>query len=404
MDLKAKRPNHLLRYARQEHGWSQQRLAEQIGTTEDVISRWERGTRMPGPYYRERLCLLFQKSARDLGFVRLSPVENYLAGSVPVSNASEKRSSMANLEHFAFGMLQSTWIVVDGDGMFRYAPQHILTHVEPEIELLPPDLLVRKQVIARQQAEQKAHGRPFHWNGQRYSLNRFVVSRSELEEDLALDLWFTPTDYYTFLATNMSLDDASLREQYLKDADWSQPVPFFSHSFGIYLLVITSDNKVLFTSRSMGVGSRPGQYNVSVCEGLSTIDASGQANLSPHVYGCAERGLTEELGLLPEDTRDKIHFLSFGVDTWYAQWGLLGMIRTPQMAQEIMRYRQSGVKDRLENAQIYLVNFTLDEVVTFVLERQPWTPGGLACLYHTLVHEFGRPAVEKALYRQINCE
>lgn len=400
MDLEARRPNHLLRYARQEHGWSQQRVAEQIGTTEDVISRWERGVRMPGPYYRERLCQLFQKTAHDLGFVQPLPAEIHLSHSVAFANTLQKRNVTTSLEHFAFGELQSTWIVLDGDGIFEYLPQNILAHFEPEQEMLPSDLQERVQQIASRQVKQRDRGLPFHWNGQRYSLSRFVISRTGQEEHPVLDLWFTPSDYYTFLATNMALDDLALRSQYLANADWSQPITFFSHSFGIYLAVLTSDGKVLLTDRSMGVGSRPGEYNVSVCEGLSKIDAHTQTEV-PDVYRCAERGLAEELGLRTREDweAEQMCFLSFGVDSWYAQWGVLGMVKVQRTAQDIENYRKTGVKDRLENAQFYAIEFQIDEILSFMLNHQPWAPGGLACLYHTLIHEFGRSTVDAAIKR-----
>lgn len=306
---------------------------------------------------------------------------------------------MAYLEPFVFGELASTWIVIDGDGTYQYVPRNIITHFEQASEELPPDLWERRAQIAQQQVEQRARGLPFHWNGQRYSFNRFVISRESSHEDLALDLWFAPSDYYTFLATNMALDDVTLRNTYLASVDWSQPVPFFSHSFGVYLLVVTSDHKTLLTYRSKSVGSRPGEYNVSVCEGLSVVDASG--GQAPDIYKCAERGLSEELGLHIYDDWDpeQLLLLSFGVDFWYAQWGLLGMVKVPKSAHEILNYQKVGVKDKLENAQLHLVNFKPDALVEFARTHQPWTPGGLACLYHGLVHEFGRARVEKALRR-----
>lgn len=58
-----------LRYHRQLRGWSQRRLAEEIGTTEDVVSRWERGERKTSPYYCEKLCTVFQTTADKLGLM-----------------------------------------------------------------------------------------------------------------------------------------------------------------------------------------------------------------------------------------------------------------------------------------------------------------------------------------------
>jgi transcriptional regulator with XRE-family HTH domain len=72
MNVTQKQPNNLLRHERDLRGWSQRRVAEEVGTSEDIVSRWERGDRMPDPYYREKLCTLFGKNAEELGFLATS--------------------------------------------------------------------------------------------------------------------------------------------------------------------------------------------------------------------------------------------------------------------------------------------------------------------------------------------
>ena len=64
-----KKPNTILRRERQLRGWSQQRVAELVETSEDVVSRWERGERRPIPFFQEKLCALYGKSAEELGFL-----------------------------------------------------------------------------------------------------------------------------------------------------------------------------------------------------------------------------------------------------------------------------------------------------------------------------------------------
>lgn len=64
-----KHPNTMLRHEREKRGWSQRRVAEQLDTSEDMISRWERGERKPSRFYQEKLCALFGKDALALGFI-----------------------------------------------------------------------------------------------------------------------------------------------------------------------------------------------------------------------------------------------------------------------------------------------------------------------------------------------
>lgn len=62
-------PNRLLKQARELKGWSQARVARELGTDATTVSRWERGLFSPTPYFRERLCTLFHKNARELGLL-----------------------------------------------------------------------------------------------------------------------------------------------------------------------------------------------------------------------------------------------------------------------------------------------------------------------------------------------
>lgn len=62
-------PNRRLKQIRELRGWSQAKVAEQIGTDATTVSRWERGLFSPTPYFRERLCALFGKNAEELGLL-----------------------------------------------------------------------------------------------------------------------------------------------------------------------------------------------------------------------------------------------------------------------------------------------------------------------------------------------
>lgn len=156
---------------------------------------------------------------------------------------------------------------------------------------------------------------------------------------MTLDLWFRPSDYYTFLATNMSLNEPEMREKYLADVDWSESIPYFSNSFGISLPVVTSDGYTVFTQRGKSVGTRPKVYDTSVIEGLSRLIDRSTTGEVPDVYRCACRGLAEELGLYEsaDFSVADILFLGFGVDTCYALRGLNGMVKIKPSIEKLLR-------------------------------------------------------------------
>lgn len=388
--------NERLRRERELRGWSLDRAADELfqlcgdrrrrgDINANMIHRWEMGIHLPSPYYREKLCQLYGKNAAELGLIE--DRDRLL-----LPGASQNSSK----DLFEFGPLSSSYLILDGDGQHRYSPRSIRCHFQALPQKFPPELEARRRAIEQEQEQAQREGRPFYWNGERFYLDRFIISREGPEEELALDLWFGPSDYYSFLATNMSLDDPSIRSRYISE-EWDQPPRFFSNAFGIYLLVATRDHQVILTRRGASLGSRPLEFNISMCEGLSASDAGPSG--APDLYHCASRGMEEELGIAPDefDPQD-IHFLSFGIDVKYAQFCLLGLLRISSLtANDLLRRRRMGVKDRIENKQLYALPFEPASLISFVLSRGPWAPAGLACLYHCLVRQFGRVSIDRCL-------
>ncbi len=98
-----RKPNTMLREQRLLRGWSQQRVVEELCTLSSVFSDqrlpgvntvmvcdWETGTKKPSPFYRERLCKLYNMTADQLGFMDAPalPHPNQSARAAHVSAAS----------------------------------------------------------------------------------------------------------------------------------------------------------------------------------------------------------------------------------------------------------------------------------------------------------------------------
>jgi tetratricopeptide (TPR) repeat protein/transcriptional regulator with XRE-family HTH domain len=77
-------PNKLLKQAREWRNWTQHKVALEIGTTAINVSRWERGLTFPGPYFRQKLCELFEKSPAELGLLREEAGVAHLSEADPV--------------------------------------------------------------------------------------------------------------------------------------------------------------------------------------------------------------------------------------------------------------------------------------------------------------------------------
>lgn len=300
---------------------------------------------------------------------------------------------------FRFGNIATTWLVIDGDGREDYSPKTIITHFDNNEVKLPEELVKRKKAIEKEQEEKRKKKESFIWNGENYYLDRYAVQRGGLGEELQLEMWFRPSDYYTFLATNLSLADETLRKTYIPEII-TQPPKYFGTSFGINIAVITQDNYIIFPRRSKNVSTNKEMYVISMSEGVSRALDRKTANQAPDMYRTAIRGLAEELGIF-DITPEEIVFLSYGVDTKYIKFSLLGLVKVEKTAGEIEEWRSQGVKDKWESDEFHVVKFDVHHVLEFVFSHTPWSPESLATLYHTLIHEFGRGAVEKAIQKYL---
>jgi transcriptional regulator with XRE-family HTH domain len=385
--------NRKLIEARKAKGWTQACLAAQLAVSSLTISRWENGVQVPRAYCVQQLCRIFGMTEKELGLV---PGQERLSQEDSMTGEKQSFPPVASSGLFQIGTRRGTWFPLDGDGTVEYRLENITTHYIPSVEELPEELLRRKEQIAQEHQRRREQGLPFAWNGDIYNLARFVIGREPVHEEMTLDLWFRPSDYYTFLATNRGLDDPTLRMKYLKEPNWYEPIPFFSHSFGIALVVVTKDGYCLPTQRSSYQAIQANIYSTAaVVESLSRPVDKRTDSFAPDLYRCACRGLSEELGLiehvdfLPRD----VLFLNFGVNTANALWALKGMVRVQRTCQEIMDRWSKGVKDKLENQKLYPLPFTPEDYVQFITEYRIVGEN----LYYALVHEFGREKVERVL-------
>ena len=84
-----------LRYERRSRGWTRDKLAEMIDVYKTYIGRWEREEVLPSPSYQQKLCELFGKTAKELGFIpdvsskMLPAPANVDENSPPTRNATE---------------------------------------------------------------------------------------------------------------------------------------------------------------------------------------------------------------------------------------------------------------------------------------------------------------------------
>src|ERR1700704_6453688 len=98
---------HPLKIERKLRGWSQSRIAEALGITTRTVSRWEQGLAVPYPYYREQLCILYDKTAEELGLLSDTKqsdvvVEEAIPPAVPPTGVPEPVVPAVPVPHGSF--------------------------------------------------------------------------------------------------------------------------------------------------------------------------------------------------------------------------------------------------------------------------------------------------------------
>ena len=256
-----------------------------------------------------------------------------------------------------------------------------------------------RERIEKEEAERKALGLPYRWNGPLYALERYAVGRTSKDENLELVLTLRPTDHYTFRATVLSLDaplhdssgEFTLREKYLKNHYPSKPITFLATGLGVNLAVMTKDEKVLFAKRDESVRCRAGELDGSIAEGVDLIQDHAINRPGPDFYRTAARGIEEELGV--EISQSDIKFLGFGVDMDYYQWNVLGVVYVDKTANEILKDLTRGAKGKWENREVQPVDSDPRTVFEYLKGKKIWSTG-LVTIYWALVHKYGKNRVE----------
>jgi hypothetical protein len=160
-------------------------------------------------------------------------------------------------EQFHVGSWKVSSVVVEGDPAHPMTPSQVTCRLDPTTLALPPDLEKRRQnIFAQQDKIAKANGLPEYFNGPMIALTDVRRSRTPGREDTLLHLVCQATDYYTFLATTLSLDEITdtetgptVRQKYLRSSQYDEPVPFLATSLGVNLALVTKDGYLMLVRR-----------------------------------------------------------------------------------------------------------------------------------------------------------
>ena len=190
-----------------------------------------------------------------------------------------------------------------------------------------------------------------------------VVLNDETEEKL-LSVRYQKIEYKLFYKTLKMWDQFELNKQ-IATYNWRSDIYQIPNALGLAFMVITSDNKMLFTRRSEKRGVRPGEYDCSIVEGLkiSGMTPNGEHYDIDHknyVDYEVHRAFREEICTLDENI--DIHIYGLVCDKEYGQWNLVGVILT-QLSSEEIKYSHSVRDDTYEDNEMEFISYCDDNGV-----------------------------------------
>jgi hypothetical protein len=318
-----------------------------------------------------------------------------------VRSLRQREESSPAWSTFSIGPLHTSALIVEGDGESSIPAEAVYIQVLDEEIELPSDMVGWRAEIEAESARLRAEGRTPLWNGPRYAVESFDVSRTALDEHPEVHLRLRPTDYYTFLAAQQLdrrlADGTTPRSRYLNPDDPLQAPVFLHCSFAVNIAVVTADDMLVVSQRSGRVRMAPNVWNSSVNEGMSRhIDSSGRS--APDLYAVARRGMREELSIEPLEY--SLELLAFVLDVEKRHWSAHFYAKLKELTREDLQARMSrGVADRWEHQNIDYVPFRPAAVIKYMLRSDRihrWAPLAPALFHLALVHVFSRTPVERA--------
>jgi DNA-binding XRE family transcriptional regulator len=436
-----------LRYHRQKHGWSQQRVAELVETSEDMVSRWERGICMPSPYYREKLCALFQTDAEALGF--LAKVTTYPAlqgAGIERQNMSSSRSmntpvsttmeiegtivvghnygekidtSSESTSLYTLASPGANWLMQLADvDCFAVDDLILLTnsdhfqgwgHHEIVATALSKPLPVPDDVEAARKERLPAIEKRFI-NSSHYRLSSYTPAFSDRK---GLEVTLAPIgfhDYYTIatildepLLTGSDGSKISIRQKYGHTAftygSADQDNCLIPSPVSLQGVLITQDQQIVLMQRSSSVAFYPNHWSASFEETMNALGPDPKGILRPgdhDFFECAIRGLQEEFGITAEAIED-IKILSLDIEYLILAVAVVAVINVNLTAEAVKTSWLLKAADKNEASKFAVLSTDLPTVVDALFSKKLWHPTARMRLIQYLFHRYSVDEVAYAI-------
>jgi transcriptional regulator with XRE-family HTH domain len=401
-----------IRRLRQEKGWSQEVLAQKVGTSQGTVARWETEQRDVSYKSFQKLCDVLGANSTELkGLAPARP-------RVPL-NFTDNPWPMES-EHIT---VHGAYVFYEADNKplkwtAQYRHERLVMHsdIEPYWDRIQEHLKARASEVGAK-----------YFPGPVVRLSHMTFSESS-EEFGCLTFHLAPLSWFEFSGLHTMLDDKifddspyTIRERFCdREALYGNQVDLrwcrLSNMLSVHLIPVTTDGFGLIKLRpATGNSVEPNILIAGVDENMHrfsdeseigdqfrrrneivdpptvTIDTWYRPRGIPSPYLCALRGVYEEtspkIGEAIAGSVDHIKFLSVVMDLKMFHPHLLGMVELPFSRDETRRMiaDHPGKDARAEAGAHRYVALDFNDRTTkqLVADQRNWSAAGLAALVAT---------------------
>lgn len=311
-------------------------------------------------------------------------------------------------DFYKIGNLKLPFILWYGTGKrgeeFTWA-DIICEYKEEPLQLSKEIQSAMEKIIEKKKNNAKEYGRAFD-NHTGYRLIKITPTRELLpdkkERRLRLYLTFAPTDFYTSVATNQSVDElilednqhnmTSIREKHAKNQNLGDSTYLsnsrLSNMFGVALAAITEDNKILLQKRSQQVFLGPNKITLATAEHMIRgMDEDKYGNPNPFIT--AQRCLKEEIAI--EVKLEDIIFLGFGIRIDNLLPQALGLVKIGIKSFELPFMK---ARDRWEGSN-FAEEFSFEVLEKYFMEPYLISATAKLTILLALINQYGFEEVEE---------
>jgi len=286
---------------------------------------------------------------------------------------------------------------------------------DPKV-VLPKDIYESMQsLVERRKKEAEARGAPF-FDGQMVKLKDYgikVEKEDIITEKEKLILKLAPTSWFTYQATNYSLDqpnlkdergNSTIREKYKINVLNLNDI--LANPIGVSANIISEpDQVVLLVERSEKLAQYPGRYGVAAAGFMQRT--KDLVDGKPNPFKTIQREIEEEAGIKCSINDFKLFSVGRAVDDLHGE--LFGELRTNYTVQEI---KSAPKKSKYEALRLFEVPFKPEEVLPYLLRQKEvlgkvldpksgevttWVPAHAVAVIQSLLKDYGYENVLNSL-------